>query len=71
MTAQKEVQFMDAERFTHKSVDNLDQRWLMKPLSLRQEYPVVLQHPCAAPDEHYTARRTRVWWAVNFAVAKI
>ena len=42
---QKEVQFMDAERFTYKSVDNLEiEGWLMKPYGYQpgKKYPVVL-----------------------------
>ena len=42
---QKEVAFQDAERFTYKSVDNLEiEGWLMKPYGYQpgKKYPVVL-----------------------------
>jgi dipeptidyl aminopeptidase/acylaminoacyl peptidase len=42
---QKEVAFSDAERFTYKSVDNLEiEGWLMKPYGYQpgKKYPVVL-----------------------------
>jgi hypothetical protein len=64
---QKEVAFSDAERFTYKSVDNLEiEGWLMKPYGYQagKKYPVVLyitaaRTPRTARDGSTNSRASR------------